>query len=246
MSVKQIQLHKAGDTGEKWMPKTHSNCVEIQGLAIQDAIMKNDRPLNDVLKDFENLIGGKIDQNSVLFKYRTSTSGSYTNVRLGNEITIQGGGGSGDITGSGTNNRIAKFNGAKTITNSIMMDDGSSITVSGDIYATGGVTCAASSSDKRLKTDIKPFSGLGMIGNLNFVQFKWNDTAVELNKDYFDKEATNYGVIAQDAEGVIDGLVFDMPSGYKGVKYEKLIPIMAQAIKELENEVKELKQQLKK
>lgn len=242
--IKQIQLHRAGNTEEKWMPNTHSSYITIQGLATQDPIMKNNRPLNDVLKDFETLIGGKIDQNAVLFKYRTSTSGAYSDVSLGNEITIQGGGGSGDITGSGTSGAIAKFNGTKSITSSIITESGTSISVGGDIYASGGITCLANSSDKRLKTDIEPFKGLDIISKLDYVQFKWNDTAVELNKDYFDKDTTNYGVIAQDVDGVIDGLVFDMAEGYKGVRYEKLIPIMAQAIKELKKEIDNLKKRL--
>ena len=113
--------------------------------------------------------------------------------------------------------------------------------------ATGSVTAlSSSSSDERLKSDIKPFSGLDIVGRLNPVQFKWNDAAKALSGEFGD--GVNYGLVAQSSEGVMDGLVFDLPTvgDYKGVRYEKLIPVLLQAIKEQQAEIEELKKLINK
>lgn len=112
----------------------------------------------------------------------------------------------------------------------------------GNVYALGGVTALASvSSDKRLKKDIKPFNAMEIVDKLNPVKFRWNKHAHEYNHNF--NNGVNYGLIAQDCDGIIDDMVFDLPdgSGYKGVRYEKLIPVLLQAIKELKLMVKELK-----
>lgn len=120
------------------------------------------------------------------------------------------------------------------------------LSVAGDIYASGGVTALqAVSSDKRLKKNIKKFNAKDIIDKLNPVSFEWNSKAKKLS-DF--KDGTNYGLIAQDSDGIIDNLVFDLPDnkGYKGVRYEKLIPILLQAVKEQQKEIDELKQIIKK
>lgn len=100
---------------------------------------------------------------------------------------------------------------------------------------------ASNSSDKRLKKDIKPFNAMEIVDKLVPVKFRWNKHAQKYNCNF--NNGVNYGLIAQDCDGIIDDMVFDLPdgSGYKGVRYEKLIPVLLQAIKELKLMVKELK-----
>lgn len=302
MADKIIQLHKADAPSEQWFPNTKLGCVKMNDITPQDGLpegWKNYSSLKPALKD---LVDGK--QDTLI---GTQTTGQNIKTINGNSIlgtgniVIQGGGGSGTVTTSGTpsTNTLAKFTGSTVIGNSVITETSSKVSiglpleentiysnesialtlstgdnsninankvyitsignvgiglpspnsssklhVNGTIYANGGVTCLASSSDKRLKTDIKPFNGLDIINKMDFVQFKWNENALNLN-DYYTKDTTNYGVIAQDVEGVIDDFVFDLPddNGYKGVRYEKLIPIMAQAIKELKLEIDKLKHQ---
>jgi hypothetical protein len=114
--------------------------------------------------------------------------------------------------------------------------------VSGNIYATGGVTALqAVTSDKRFKKNIKKFEAKEIIDKLQPVEFEWNSKAKKYSDTF--KDGKNYGLIAQDSDGIIDGLVFDLPDGkgYKGVRYEKLIPILLQAVKEQQKEIDELK-----
>jgi hypothetical protein len=61
-----------------------------------------------------------------------------------------------------------------------------------------------------------------------------------------ENEGHDVGVIAQEVEKVIPEIVTTRDNGYKAVKYEKIVPLLIEAIKELSNEVKELKSQIGK
>ena len=49
------------------------------------------------------------------------------------------------------------------------------------------------------------------------------------------------GVIAQEIEEVLPEVVQTRDNGYKAVKYEKIVPLLIEAIKELKQEIEELK-----
>ncbi|HZJ99674.1 MAG TPA: tail fiber domain-containing protein, partial [Tissierellaceae bacterium] len=109
----------------------------------------------------------------------------------------------------------------------------------GNVTATGEVT-AYSSSDVRLKQNIKPIeNALDIISKLNPVTFNWNSKAIELNKNK-DSDRINYGVIAQEMEKVLPELVHQT-NNYKSVDYPQLIMILAKGIQELRLEMEELK-----
>lgn len=238
MAEKVIQLHKADDTTEMWFPKTYTGCISYKHTS--NSTIANNFGFTDgqELDACFDKIYDKIPEALGV----DATNGSTTKFlnEKGAFTTVQSGSG----TVSGTQNKIAKFTNGTTVGDSHITETTSgavtTVSVDGNITATGNIVCLANSSDKRLKTDVEPFKGLDIVDSLNFVKFKWNDTACALN-GYYKNDDTNYGVIAQDSDGVIDGFVFDMAGGYKGVRYEKLIPIMAQAIKELKAEVEELK-----
>jgi len=111
----------------------------------------------------------------------------------------------------------------------------------GNIKATGTVQ-AYSTSDKRLKTNIKPLTNaLNVINKINIYSFDYNDKGKQLMS--LKDSVYDNGVIAQELEQIpelmhIVGPIYDK---FKGVKYEKLIPYLIGAIKELSNEIKELK-----
>ena len=54
-------------------------------------------------------------------------------------------------------------------------------------------------------------------------------------------EGHDVGVIAQEIESVLPEVVTTKFNGFKGVKYEKIVPLLIEAIKELSAEVKKLK-----
>jgi len=107
-------------------------------------------------------------------------------------------------------------------------------TTAGLIRATNDVV-AFYSSDKRLKDNIKPIKGaLDKVSKLGGYEFDWNS-----KQDVY--EGHDIGVIAQEVEAVFPELVQTRDSGYKAVKYEKLVAVLIEAVKELKAEVESLK-----
>jgi hypothetical protein len=103
--------------------------------------------------------------------------------------------------------------------------------VVGNGLFTGEVT-AYSSSDSRLKQNIKPItSALDIIEGLNPVSYNWNKKAIALNS-IKDDIRTNYGVIAQEVEKILPDLVHQT-NGYKSVDYIQMIGILLAGVREL-------------
>ena len=119
-------------------------------------------------------------------------------------------------------------------------------------------------SDEREKKDIVDSDlGLDFISKLRPVSFKWkvgkNEVTSEL--DGLDEEGnpktkivvtpiegkrTHYGLIAQEVEVALNGkdfggFIHDKETDIKGLRYDQLIPIMINAIKELKAEIEILK-----
>jgi hypothetical protein len=113
--------------------------------------------------------------------------------------------------------------------------------ISDDIHVTGTIKAtddiiAYSSSDIRLKNNIKPIENpLDKIHSISGNSFDWN---VDKQDIYNGKD---YGVIAQEIENILPELVITKEDGYKAVKYDKLVSLLIEGIKELSNEVNELK-----
>ena len=104
-----------------------------------------------------------------------------------------------------------------------------SINVAGDIVA-------FSSSDKRLKDNIKPIeNALDKVNKISGVTFEWNE------KSHKETGKKDVGVIAQEIEEILPELVDNRSNGYKAVDYPKLTALLIEAVKDLSNQVKELK-----
>jgi len=117
----------------------------------------------------------------------------------------------------------------------------SGLSVTGAITATGNIT-AFHSSDERLKENIINLDGsLAKVLKLRGTRFDWK----EGNKEVHPFEGNDIGFIAQEVKEVLPEVVGEMNGGYYGVKYEKLTPILVEAIKELSKKVDILEQKLK-
>jgi hypothetical protein len=119
----------------------------------------------------------------------------------------------------------------------------------GAIYATGNIT--AYYSDKRLKTvSGKIENALDKVAQLSGVYYTNNSVAKSFG---YDSDEVQVGVLAQDVEAVLPQIVkaapFDLDEhgnsksgeNYKTVQYERLVPLLIEAINELRAEVKALK-----
>ena len=113
---------------------------------------------------------------------------------------------------------------------------GSAALINGALTATGDIT-AFHSSDERLKYNITPIKGaLDKINQIGGYEFDWNDKSEHTGHDV--------GVIAQEIEKVLPELVVDRDTGYKAVRYDKIVALLINAIKEQQLQIQELKKRL--
>ena len=101
---------------------------------------------------------------------------------------------------------------------------------------------AYSSSDKRWKENIQPIeNALDKVSQISGVEFDWKKLTKEEKKTQHGNEGHDIGVIAQEIEKVLPEIVTTRENGYKGVRYEKIVPLLIESIKELKVEIEELK-----
>tara|TARA_X000001388_G_scaffold16501_2_gene10194 strand:+ start:361 stop:1992 length:1632 start_codon:yes stop_codon:yes gene_type:complete len=109
----------------------------------------------------------------------------------------------------------------------------------GEIRATNNVT-AFYSSDKKFKENITNIpDAVSKVQALNGVNYDWTDEYIFKNggEDGYFLRKNDIGVIAQEVEAVLPEVVRDRPDGSKAVAYEKLVPLLIEAIKELKDEL---------
>ena len=103
-----------------------------------------------------------------------------------------------------------------------------------ELLVKGDITAFAT-SDVSLKENITPISNaIDKVLSISGNTFKWNDKSI-----YNGEEGT--GIIAQEIEALgLPGLTTTRENGTKAVRYDRLVPLLIEAIKELSNKVKSL------
>jgi hypothetical protein len=87
-----------------------------------------------------------------------------------------------------------------------------------------------------LKENLQPITdALTKVKTLDGVTFNWNNLAEDKELDV--REA---GVIAQQVQNILPEVVTQRDNGYLAVRYEKLVPLLIEAIKELNAKVEQL------
>ena len=155
----------------------------------------------------------------------TGTVFSNTNIITNNNQLTNGAGyttNTGDITSVGVGNGLTGGGTSGAVTVSM------SGTYTGDFTATQNITAY---SDERLKTNIETIpNALEKVNSLRGVTF--------------DKDGVRgLGVIAQEVEKILPEVVIEGEE-YKSVAYGNIVGVLIEAIKELTNEVEELKRKL--
>lgn len=139
--------------------------------------------------------------------------------------------GDGDYYSNTTYDKLvfrAKANGETTI--------GGNTVISGSLNVTDDVI-AYSSSDIALKDNVELITQpLDKIKKIKGVSFDWNDKSKNTGHDI--------GVIAQDIEAVLPELVKTKDDGYKAVRYEKIVALLIEAVKEQQSQIEDLKNRL--
>ena len=117
--------------------------------------------------------------------------------------------------------------------------------VEGEIRATNNIT-AYYTSDERLKTNVRKIEGgLEKVSKIDGVIYDWNDLYKKDhgNVDGYFVRDDNSGIIAQQVEAVFPNIVVTRADGFKAVRYELLVPLLIEAVKDLKAEVDQLKAQ---
>ena len=136
-------------------------------------------------------------------------------------------------TPGGSNQQVQYNNNGSFGGSGNLTFDGSNLRVGGDI--------TAFASDERLKTNFEPIeNSVDKVLQLRGFTYNFNDIGEGLG---FDTSIRHAGVSAQEVQAVLPEAVCPAPASdeYLTVKYDKLVPLLIEAIKELKAEINELK-----
>ena len=104
--------------------------------------------------------------------------------------------------------------------------------IDGDLCVTGDIT-AFCTSDQRLKDNVTPIDDpLAKVLSISGNTYDWNEKS--------GKEGHDVGVIAQEVLEVLPEAVRTRDNGYLAVDYQKIVPLLVEAVKELSAKVKDL------
>ena len=152
------------------------------------------------------------------------------------------------VTTSGAINTTNTTNATSTSTGAMLVSGG--IGCSQDIwcnnlFAVGNVT--ASASDRRLKTNLtKIGEAVAKVQQLTGYTYNWDQPVCREAGFEFSSER-QVGVIAQDVQAVLPEAIAPAPANheYMTVRYEKLVALLIEAIKEQAEEIAAIKKLLK-
>jgi hypothetical protein len=153
--------------------------------------------------------------------------------------------------------KLAQYNGAVTIGTGTVSSSTAELSVYGMLYTSGpqgeirasNEITAYFSSDRRLKENIKLIENpITIIDQIRGVTFDWTDEhmARRGGEDGYFVRKHDIGVIAQEVQAVLPELVGTREDGYLAVKYEKMVPLLIEAIKEQQKSIDMLKFELEK
>jgi len=194
----------------------------------------------------------------VLYASATNTVGKLPIGSAGQVLTVSGGtvawatpaaGGVSSITGTANQVIASASTGAITLSTPQSIGTASSVQfgsfgvgtaasgTTGEIRATNNIT--AYYSDDRLKTKLHNIpNALDKVYSLNGFYYHANETAVALGYEVIQE----VGVSAQEVQKIMPEVVAPAPidEQYLTVRYERLVPLLIEAIKELTQRVVEL------
>ena len=112
---------------------------------------------------------------------------------------------------------------------------GSTLSAIGIISSSSDII-AFSTSDVSLKENIKTISSpLDKLNKISGYNFDWKTS------EYDHLKGSDVGVLAHEVEQIIPEAVTTRPNGIKAVNYTKVIPLLIESIKQLKQEITELK-----
>ena len=183
-------------------------------------------------------------------------TGSFTGSSVSFSGNVSAAGGTfGNVTVGLADNQTVTTSSGKLIldaaTNEVEInadiDHNGALNTSGNLVCGGtgtfsGDVIAFSSSDITLKENLSPITNaLDKVGIITGYTYTWKSEAYHDTDHITIPGQADTGVIAQEIEALgLPGITTTRGSGVKAVRYERLVPILIEAIKELEARVKTL------
>ena len=187
-----------------------------------------------------NMVGGAMNFNSPSIPITFRQAGaekmriSGGDVLIGNTTVPANGSGGSAFVDSSVDRKYLKLSSSSDSAVGLVYFDNTNGTV-GNISTSGSATTYNTSSDYRLKEDLKDFNALEIASKIKMYDFKWKAD-----------DTRSYGVMAHELQEVVPQAV----SGNKDaedmqqVDYSKLVPILLKSIQELEARVQELEKEI--
>jgi hypothetical protein len=175
------------------------------------------------------------------YKTKTMVHGSGLQVMTGEDQYIRFGRNQNLINGDLAVSGSTQAGGTGYFTNNLTVGDIEANTsypmyVVGDLAATGNII-AYVSSDERLKDNINPLSdSLEKLKNITPVDFSWKDHS----KGWGSESPRDIGLLAQDVEKEFPTIVGTMNDGYKGIRYDRLVPVLVDSIQTQDKKIEKL------
>ena len=159
----------------------------------------------------------------------TTTSGSLASANVSTtKMTFQPSTGKLNLLGAQVSN--SNSTGTLTVTGGVG--------VTGAMYV-GGEIVAYAASDIKLKENISKIdNSLEKLLKISGYQYHWNKIAQEM---YPERTMQDVGVIAQEVKEIVPSAVVEREDGYLAVRYDKLIPLLIEAVKALKAEIEDMK-----
>lgn len=221
---------------------TGSAIVQVLGYVTKQATNGKGVVLNPGPANLPNLNSGSIwvgNNNSAPTAVLTSSLSVLSSSYASNADLFDGQNSSiFATTGSNIFKGLQTISGSLQVTGSLGVGTTASATI-GRIDASNDVVAYAT-SDINLKENITPISdALYKITKVSGYEFDWKQDEELIQLHGF--SGHDVGVIAQEIEEILPEVVTTRDSGYKAVKYEKIVPLLIQCIKELKQEIDSLK-----
>ena len=129
---------------------------------------------------------------------------------------------------------------ADFITTSTSNPSQANVQATGNLLIGGNIT-AYYSSDINLKDDIRPIeSALFKVKQLSGITFTWNEKAEQAERE----KGRDVGLIAQEVQKVLPEIVLIRPNKTLAIQYDKVIPLLVEAIKDQQTIIEDLQQRL--
>ena len=206
-------------------------------------------------------IGSALAAGSINLSALTAsgTASSSTYLRGDGSWATPSGSGSGTVTSvsvtsaNGVSGSVANSTTTPAITLTLGAITPSSIGVgtaasgtTGEIRATNNVT-AYYASDARLKENVKNIENpVEKVMQLNGVAYDWSENYVKAHggEDGFFVRKHDIGLIAQEVQAVLPEIVVSREDGYLALKYDRVVALLVEVVKNQEVRIKELESKL--